>query len=125
MSKLTLLPWQGIESQEIEKQIKKEVYALAKDRDTLSMCDAQLEFKFDFRMEAYVFVACMMLKYDSNLVETREILVPSLVDEDEFWRNYFYAIECIKKNLGQPTRLVGAVQESERRKLIAVQETKL
>ena len=40
MSKLTLLPWQGIESPELEKQLKKEVYALAKDRDTLTMCDA-------------------------------------------------------------------------------------
>jgi len=40
MSKLTLLPWQGTESIEMEKQIKKEVYALAKDRETLSMYDA-------------------------------------------------------------------------------------
>ncbi len=118
MSKLTLLPWQGTESPEMEKQIKKEVYALAKDRDTLSMCDAQLEFKFDFKIEAFVFVACMMLKYDSNLAETREILVPYQVSEDEFWRNYFYAIECIKKNLGLPTRLGGAIQDSERRKLV-------
>ena len=77
----------------MEKQIKKEVYALAKDRDTLSMCDAQLEFKFDFKIEAFVFV-------------------------DEFWRNYFYAIECIKKNLGLPTRLGGAIQDSERLKLV-------
>jgi hypothetical protein len=60
-------------------------------------------------MDAYVFVACMMLKYDSNLADNREILVPSLVSEDEFWRNYFYAIECTKKSLGLPTRLGGTV----------------
>ena len=72
-------------------------------------------------MEAYVFVACIMLKYDNNLADTREILVPSMVNEDEFWRNYFYAIECTKQDLGLPSRLAGAVNESERRKLAAIQ----
>jgi len=33
------LPWQGLDSKELEKKMKKEVYALAKDRDSLTMCD--------------------------------------------------------------------------------------
>ena len=40
------------------------------------MCDAQLEFTFDFQIERYMYVAAILLKYDSNLVETRESLVP-------------------------------------------------
>lgn len=76
--------------------MKKEVYALAKDKESLLRSEAELEFRFDFDIEAYAFIACAMLKYDSNLVETRESLVPLMVSEDEFWRNYFYTIECIK-----------------------------
>ena len=56
-----------------------------------------------------MFIACIMLKYDSNLGETREKIVPGMVSEDEFWRNYFYAIECIKQEMGLPTRFGGRV----------------
>ena len=89
------------------------------------MCDAQLKFEFDFSLEQYVFVACIMLKHDSNLADARELLVPSLVSEDEFWRNYFYSIELIKKNMGLPSRIGSEVGESERQKLIKNQEDKL
>ena len=68
-----------------------------------------MEFYFDFDIDAYAYIACILLKYDSNLVETRENLVPSMVSEDEFWRNYFYEIECIKQGMGLPTRLAGRV----------------
>ena len=43
---------------------------------------------------------------DKNLKRTRHNLVPDLVSEDEFWRNYFYKIECAKAELGvESTRL--------------------
>jgi outer membrane lipoprotein-sorting protein len=105
--------------------VKKEVFAVAKDRNGLIMCDAQLEYVFDFKLDDYVFVACMMLKYDKNLSDVRENIVPNLVSEDEFWRNYFYLIELSKKSLGLPTRLTQLVSTSEKQKRIQVQETLL
>jgi hypothetical protein len=114
MSKISFMPWQNTESREIERDIKKEVYALAKDRSRLLKPRSAHDFEFDFKIEAYVFVACVMLKYDSNLVETREALVPDEISEDDFWCNYFYAIECVKAELGLPTRLGERIDESKR-----------
>ena len=98
---------------------------LAKDRLNLTKTESQLEFKFDFKIEDYIFVACMMLKYDSNLMETRENLVPTVVTEDEFWRNYFYTIESIKKDMGLPTRLAGRINDEERGERIKLEDEKL
>lgn len=72
-----------------------------------------------------MFVACMLLKYDSNLADVRDLLVPSMVTEDEFWRNYFYSIELIKRDMGLPCRIGTEVAKSEREKLALVQESKL
>ena len=122
MSKISFMPWQNTESKEIERNIKKEVYALAKDRDRLLKPLSSQEFVFDFQIEAYVFVACVLLKYDSNLVETRESLVPKEISEEEFWCNYFYSIECIKAELGLPTRLGDRIDHSTRQQLIAKED---
>ena len=84
-----------------------------------------MDFIFEFKIEDYMFIACIMLKYDSNLGETREKIVPGMVSEDEFWRNYFYAIECIKQEMGLPTRLGGRVDQKEKEKRIQIEETKL
>jgi len=98
---------------------------LAKDKTCLLKPRSAYDFDFDFRVEAYVFVACVMLKYDSNLVETRENLVPNEISEDDFWCNYFYAIECIKAELGLPTRLGSRLEESKRRKLFEIEDKEL
>ena len=68
-------------------------------------------------MSNYEFVAAMMLKYDSNLATTRDIIVPENVTEDEFWRNYFYHVEMIKKDLGLPHRLGRQMFEDDKEKL--------
>ena len=46
-----------------------------------------------------------MLKLDLNLKKTRHELVPELINEDDFWRNYFYKIEMLKRSMGLPTCL--------------------
>ena len=46
-----------------------------------------------------------MLKLDLNLKKTRHELVPEMITEDDFWRNYFFKIELIKKNMGLEARL--------------------
>ena len=42
---------------------------------------------------------------DKNLKKTRHDLVPDMINEDDFWRNYFYKIECAKAELGVETKL--------------------
>jgi len=44
-------------------------------------------------MDQYVIVAAIMLKIDKNLSAKRHTLVPDLIEEEDFWRNYFYNIE--------------------------------
>ena len=50
-------------------------------------------------------MAQIMLKLDKNLKKTRHALVPDMLDEDDFWRNYFYKVECFKAELGIDNRL--------------------
>ena len=50
-------------------------------------------------------VAAIMLKLDKNLSEKRHNLVPDLIEEDDFWRNYFYKIEQFRSSIGLPTTL--------------------
>ena len=38
-----------------------------------------------------------MLKMDLNLKKIRHELVPEMITEEDFWRNYFYKIECWKR----------------------------
>ena len=71
------MPWESVESAEQAKQLKKEVFAVAKDRDGLQMCEAQLQYVFDFELDEFVIIACIMLKYDRNLADIRDILVPN------------------------------------------------
>lgn len=66
-----------------------------------------------------------MLKYDRNLSDIRDTLVPLQVSEDEFWRNYFYLIELGKKSLGLQSRLTSLVTSTEKQARIKVQETLL
>ena len=47
-------------------------------------------------MECYAYVAIMMLKLDSNLRLLHDRIVPDFVDDEDFWRCYFYEIELIK-----------------------------
>lgn len=56
----------------------------------------ELEFTFLFNMECYAYVAIMMLKLDSNLRILHDRIVPDFVDDEDFWRCYFYEIEMIK-----------------------------
>ena len=51
-------------------------------------------------MDQYVIIAAIMLKLDQNLSAKRHKLVPDLIEEDDFWRNYFYKIEEFRSGLG-------------------------
>ena len=60
------------------------------------------------------------MKFDRNLEVVREELVPDEISEDDFWQNYFYAVECVKKVHGLPSNIGEKLGETER--LAAVNE---
>ena len=56
-------------------------------------------------MADYAFLAVIMTKYDLKLAEVREDLVPEQIEEEDFWNNYFYQLETIKKAHNLPNQL--------------------
>ena len=89
-AKLTNLPWEDLESKDLETRVRKGVFGLSKEVDLLTQLKSEHEFEFDFNMEKYAFISIALLKYDRNLADSREKLVPQEVNEENFWRNYYY-----------------------------------
>ncbi|XP_064408146.1 synapse-associated protein 1, partial [Latimeria chalumnae] len=87
-------PWVGYSEEEI---IKQQILALSSDRrNFLRDPPAGVHFHFDFSHIAPV--AMVMLQEDELLDKMRFELVPKLVKEEAFWRNYFYRISLIKQS---------------------------
>lgn len=93
--------------------MRKHIYTLAKETDLLSREIDELEYKFDFDFEIYAYQAIVLRKLDKNLLEAHQRLVPDLVGEDSFWRNYFYEIELYKQELGVHSRLGPKIEAEE------------
>ena len=93
------MPWEGIPNEEA-RQLTKDIFALGVDEDSLLMQPEEREWNFSFDIDHYIVLAQIMLKIDLNLKKSRHELVPEMITEDDFWHNYFYKIECLKKDLG-------------------------
>ena len=77
-----------------------------------------MEFRFDFNLETYTFLAVVMSKFCPKLDDVRVALVPDEVNENEFWRNYFYQIELWKKEQGLSHKLGERIDTCEREQVI-------
>ena len=53
---------------------------------------------FDFEYKTYATLALSVLREDSRLEKMRYELVPKKVEEDIFWKNYFYRVELVKQS---------------------------
>jgi hypothetical protein len=42
---------------------------------------------------------------DPKLAQLRNKLIPTFIEEEEFWKNYFYQVETIKAQLGLQNKL--------------------
>lgn len=51
-------------------------------------------------MDKHSILAQILIKLDKNLNTKREKLVPDLIEEEDFWRNYFFKIDRFKQSLG-------------------------
>ncbi|XP_054458220.1 synapse-associated protein 1-like [Anoplopoma fimbria] len=102
-------PWVGYNE---EDAIQQQILALSADkRNFLRDPPAGVQFHFEF--EQMYPVAMVMLEEDELLQKMRFHLVPKLVKEEAFWRNYFYRVSLIKQS-AQLTALA-AQQSAERR----------
>ncbi|XP_006218155.1 synapse-associated protein 1 [Vicugna pacos] len=87
-------PW--VDSND-EETIQQQILALSADkRNFLRDPPAGVQFNFDF--DQMYPVALVMLQEDELLSRMRFALVPKLVKEEVFWRNYFYRVSLIKQS---------------------------
>ena len=87
-------PWVGCEN---EEEVKGEIISLSQDkRNFVRNPPAGVEFDFD--LKASLPIALSILKEDPNLSKMRYEIVPKLVNEETFWRNYFYRVSLLKQS---------------------------
>lgn len=97
-------PWVGYGDEEVLKQ---QILALSLDRrNCLRSPPSGVQFQFDF--DAMYPIAMATLAEDPNLEKIRFEVVPKLVNEENFWKNYFYRVSLIK----QSTQLSSLAQET-------------
>jgi len=88
-----LPPWVGFHE---ETLVKKQICALSLDsRNFLRDPPTTTDFNFD-QMHA---TAMATLQEDPNLRIMRFQLVPKQINEERFWRNYFYRVALIKQSI--------------------------
>ncbi|XP_063364349.1 synapse-associated protein of 47 kDa isoform X5 [Cydia amplana] len=84
-------PWVGAPN---EAALKEECLSLSTDRRNFVRAPpAGVEFEFDY--DKMYPVATAIMAEDSNLEKMRFDLVPKVITEENFWRNYFYRLSLI------------------------------
>lgn len=89
-----LPPWVGYPD---EEALKEEILALATDRRNF-VRNPPAGVNFEFDLESFLPVAQATLAADPNLEKMRFELVPKTIDEETFWRNYFYRVGLIRQS---------------------------
>ncbi|XP_062712123.1 synapse-associated protein of 47 kDa isoform X8 [Aedes albopictus] len=84
-------PWTGHAN---EAKIKEEILSLSADRRNFVRAPpAGVEFEFDYDVSYPIALAIM--NEDKELEKMRFELVPKIITEENFWRNYFYRVSLI------------------------------
>lgn len=87
-------PWVGYNE---EDKMKKQILSLSLDERNV-LRDPPAGVDFVFNLDNNMPVATAMLETDSKLNDLRFKLVPKVINEDKFWRNYFYRVSLIKQS---------------------------
>ncbi|KAJ8918686.1 hypothetical protein NQ315_015006, partial [Exocentrus adspersus] len=86
-----LPPWVGCAN---EEALKEECLSLSTDRrNFVRSPPAGVDFQFDYDVSYGIAMAIM--EQDPNLEKMRYELVPKVISEENFWRNYFYRVSLI------------------------------
>lgn len=84
-------PWVGHAN---EAKIKEEILSLSADRRNFVRAPpAGVEFEFDY--DRLYPIALAIMNEDKELEKMRFELVPKIITEENFWRNYFYRVSLI------------------------------
>ncbi|XP_066248281.1 synapse-associated protein of 47 kDa isoform X3 [Euwallacea similis] len=90
-SSTALPPWAGCAN---EESLKEECLSLSNDRRNFVRAPpAGVDFQFDYEVSFPIAMAIM--EQDPNLEKMRYELVPKIISEEEFWKNYFYRVSLI------------------------------
>ena len=103
-------PWAGYNN---EEELKEKIMALSEDKRNVLRAPPS-GVNFDFEYTSVTSPALLLLEADPKLKQLRENpyisfifqepfhfryeLVPKVIKEDEFWRNYFYRVSLIKQS---------------------------
>jgi len=87
-------PWAGYNN---EEELKEKIMALSEDKRNVLRAPPS-GVNFDFEYTSVTSPALLLLETDPKLKLLRYELVPKLIKEDEFWRNYFYRVSLIKQS---------------------------
>lgn len=110
-SEAAVPPW--VDSND-EETIQQQILALSADKRNF-LRDPPIGVQFHFDFDQMYPVALVMLQEDELLSRMRFALVPKLVKEEVFWRNYFYRVSLIKQS-AQLTALAAQQQAARREK---------
>ncbi|XP_035222523.1 synapse-associated protein 1-like [Stegodyphus dumicola] len=89
-----MCPWEGMAD---EESVKQQILSLSSDRRNF-LRNPPTGVMFDFKFEDMYPVAKRMLKEDPALEKMRFEIVPKLINEENFWRNYFYRVSLVKQS---------------------------
>jgi len=105
-----LPPWVGYPE---EETLKEEILSLSTDRrNFVRSPPAGVQFQFDY--ETFYPVALATLAVDPNLETMRFELVPKIIKEELFWRNYFYRVSLIRQSTQLSTMTQGGNRTASR-----------
>jgi len=84
-------PWTGCQN---EEALKQEFLSLSTNkRNFVRSPPAEVDFSFNY--DESFGVAMAIMEHDPNLEKMRYELVPKVISEENFWRNYFYRVSLI------------------------------
>ncbi|KAI9559322.1 hypothetical protein GHT06_016111 [Daphnia sinensis] len=87
-------PWVGYPE---EEALKAEILSLSTDRrNFVRSPPAGVQFQFDY--DTFYPIALATLAEDPNLETMRFELVPKIIKEELFWRNYFYRVSLLRQS---------------------------
>merc|ERR1711974_305100 len=87
-------PWAGYNN---EEELKEKIMAMGEDKRNVLRAPPS-GVNFDFEYTSVTSPALLLLEADPKLKQLRYELVPKVIKEDEFWRNYFYRVSLIKQS---------------------------
>ncbi|KOX73750.1 Synapse-associated protein of 47 kDa [Melipona quadrifasciata] len=110
-------PWVGAPNEDV---LREECLSLSLDqRNFLKSPPKEVDFPWNF--EAVQPMAQATLALDPNLESMRFQLVPKLISEESFWRNYFYRVSVLRQshelntmaNQAENNQSAGSVEHAE------------